>query len=115
MNFSDMLAGLDNAVEDYLCDDAAYQEQGLGPMIPARIMINKPTELERMQGSGFTRPRPFLSVSSDAIPGLRSGDVFHLGRWAGSVFVPGLDAWRLAEAPTRPDDGRWWRGEVERL
>ena len=116
MNFTDMLADLDVAVEDHLCDDAAYQVQGIGPLIPVRIMINAPSELERMQNAGFTRSRPVLSASADAIPGLRSGDLFFMGRWVSdTVFVPAAETWRLAEAPSRPDDGRWWRGEVEPL
>lgn len=115
MNFTDALVGLDAAVEDHLCDDAAYQVQGLGPMIRARIMIDRPTELERLQGASFSRARPVVSVSAEAIPGLRTGDAFHEGRWAGEVFLPAAASWRLAEAPTRPGDGRWWRGEVEPL
>lgn len=115
MNFTDMLADLDIGVEDHLCDDAAYQVQGRGLLIPVRVMINAPTEIERMQRAGFSRARPVLSAAVAAIPGLRSGDVFVMGRWAGSVFAPGSDTWRMAEAPTRPDDGRWWRGEVEPL
>lgn len=116
MNFSDDLADLDASVEDHLCDDAAYQVQGLGPLIRARVMVDRPTDIERLQGSSFTRARPVLSVSAEALPGLRSGDVFSMGRWVTeTVFVPGPETWRMAEAPSRPDDGRWWRGEVEPL
>lgn len=113
MNFSDDLADLDHAIEDHLCDDAAYRVQGAGPLIPARVMVDRPTEVERLQSSSFARARPVLSVSALALPGLRSGDVFAMGRWVQDVFVPGPETWRLAEAPSCPDDGRWWRGEVE--
>lgn len=115
MNFSDDLADLDLSVEDHLCDDAAYRVQGAGALIRARVMVDRPTDIERLQGSSFSRPRPVLAVSVAAIPGLRSGDTFAMGKWDGVVFVPGPETWRLAEAPSRPDDGRWWRGEVEPL
>lgn len=115
MNFSDGLTILDGAVEDFLCDDAAYQAQGQDPAVKARVMVDQPTELERMQSSSFSRSRPVLSVAHEAIPDLRTGDVFRMGRWAGEVFIPGPETFRVAAAPTRPDDGRWWRAEVERL
>lgn len=115
MNFSSLLAALDGAVEDHLCDDAAYQAQGEGPFAKARVMINQPTELERMQSSGFTRARPTLSVAFSAVPGLRTGDTFKIGLWTNGVFIPGPDTWQVAAAPTRPDDGHWWRAEVQRL
>lgn len=112
MGFGDHI---DRSVEAHLCDDAAYQVQGLGQMVRVRVMIDRPTELERLQGMGFTRARPILSVLAETIPGLRTGDAFYEGRWVGEAFLPGGVSWRLAEAPTRPGDGRWWRGEVEPL
>lgn len=115
MNFSARLGVLDSAVEDHLCDDAAYQVQGESPLIRARVMVDRPVDIERLQGVGFSRPRPVLQVSAAAIPGLRTGDTFVLGQWIGSEFIPGDESWRLAEAPTRPGDGRWWRVEVEPL
>lgn len=115
MNFSDDLADLDLSVEEHLCDDAAYQQQGDGPLIPARVMIDRPMDIERFQAGGFSRARPVLAVSASVFPSLRSGDVFTMGRWADGAFTPGTEIWRMAEAPARPDDGRWWKGEVEPL
>jgi len=112
MGFGDHI---DRAVEAHLCDDAAYRAQGVGPLVQVRIMIDRPTELERLQGMGFARARPVLSASVESIPDLRTGDTIHEGRWVGEVFSPAASSWRLAEAPTRPGDGRWWRGEVEPL
>lgn len=115
MIFSDLQTKIDRGVELYLCDDAAYQSQGSGELKPARVMVDRPIEVERLQGSGFGRARPVLSVAASAFPGLRMGDVFIIGRWIGLAFFPGDETWRLAEAPSRPDDGRWWRSEVEPL
>lgn len=113
MNFSAHLDRLDAAAEDHLCDDAAYLVQCAGAMVPARVMVERPENAERLQGVSITRARPEISVSVAAHPGLRQGDGFILGVWTDGVFTPGTEAWRIAEAPRRPGDGRWWMAEVE--
>jgi len=115
MDFSSRLAGLDTAIADHLCDDAAYLLQGAGAPVSARVQVDRPIEVERLQGSSFVRARPVLQVAVAAFPGLRTGDVFVMGAWSadGLTFTPSAEAWRLAEAPRRPGDGRWWQVEVE--
>lgn len=103
MNFSDALVDLDTTIEDHLCDDASYQPE-FGTSKPVRVMIEHPSEIERIQGSAFSRSRPTLQVAYAAAPELREGDKF---------WLSDDDYWAVASAPTRTTDGRWWLAEIE--
>ena len=106
MNFSDDLDDIDLSIEEHLCDDAVLSQcMNGGVAIPVRVMVNFPTELDRLQGMSFSRTRPVVSISHRAAPDLKEGDTLSFLRdeW-----------WRIASAPTRSGDGRWWEAEIER-
>ena len=103
MGFSDTLAGLDVAIEAHLCDPATFTPM-IGVSRLVAVMVERPSEIERMQGSGFSRARPVLQVSATTVPVLVEGDSFRLSD---------QEIWVVAAAPTRPGDGRWWVAEVE--
>jgi len=104
MNFSAMTAVLDIEVEDHLCDDALWLKANGDPASTARVMVDKPVDIERLQGMGFSRARTVLRVSVRTATSLIEGDTFH---------ISDEEIWRVASAPTRSDDGRWWEAEVE--
>ena len=103
MNFTDLMVALDVAVEDHLGDDANYQP-GSGTPKQVRVMLSHPSEIERLQGSSFSRPRPTIQVAYNAAPELREGDQF---------WVSDDSYWAVAAAPVRTGDGRWWLAELE--
>lgn len=102
MNFSDDLADLDRAIEAHLCDDGVLTSWN-GPSVAVRVMIDFPAEIDRLQVMSFPRTRPVVSLAHDAAPELREGDL---------LAVVG-QSWRIASAPTRSGDGRWWQAEIE--
>ncbi len=104
MNFTGMMAALDLAIEDHLCDDAFLTSQSGGSNIPVRIMIVFPVEIDRLQGMSFTRTRPIVSIAHASVPELREGD---------TLYVSDDAMWTIASAPTRTGDGRWWQAEIE--
>lgn len=103
MNFTDLMVALDVAVEDHLGDDANYQPE-FGTSKSVRVIVSQPSEIERLQGSGFSRARPTLQVAYDAAPELREGDRF---------WISDENYWAVAAAPVRTGDGRWWLAEIE--
>lgn len=108
MNFSDLLADLDSAIEDHLCDDALYSS-GEGEPVRVRIMIEYPRASDRLNGMTFTRSRPVIKVARAVCPDLTEGHVFQL------VLADGVlgDIYEVAEAPIAEGDGRWWAFEVQ--
>ena len=106
-NFGDLLAGLDRATEDHLCDDALYLVDG-APPVPVRVQLEHPVRVDALQTMSFTRSRPTMRVARAAAPAVREDDRFQIVL-AGDV--PG-DVWQVAEAPTAEGDGRWWVFEV---
>ena len=99
--FSDLLDGIDGAIEEHLCDDALYSVDGV-TFVGVRIQIDHPTPADRLQAISFTRTRPVLRVAKAVCPTLKEGHFFRHG----------ADLWEAAEAPTADGDGRWWVVEV---
>lgn len=99
--FSDLLDGIDDAIEEHLCDDALYSVDGAA-FVGVRIQLDHPTPADRLQAISFTRTRPSIRVAKAACPTLKEGHFFRHG----------VDLWEVAEAPTADGDGRWWAVEV---
>lgn len=103
MDFSGLLDGLDASVEAHLCDDALYLPGEGSAGVPVRIMVEFPRPIDRLDRFSIARSRPEMRVLRTTCPGLLEGHRFlHLGAM-----------WAVAEAPSAPDDGRWWVFEVE--
>jgi hypothetical protein len=108
-DFTEHLAGLDDAIDAHLRDDGWVRPVAGGADYPVRIQIDHPTETDRLIGAGVERQRPVVEISAASAPSLRKGDVVLVGA------VAPFRGWRVAEAPRRPGDGRQWRAEVEPL
>lgn len=104
MNFETMMAALDGAVEDHLCDDAVLIPAEGSPARLVRVMISHPADLDRLQVMTISRTRPTLSIAFSTAPDLIEGDM---------VEAANAVRWRIASAPTRSGDGRWWQAEIE--
>lgn len=102
-NFADNLDALDGAVRDTLCDDAVYFPRQGGSVPGVRVQIDKPADEDRLQGSTIVRAKPVISVSVQQVPSLLQGE----------TFVVAGERWKVAGAPTRPGDGRWWVADVQ--
>ncbi len=104
-NFSDNLDALDTTVRDHLCDDATYiPASGTAPL-PCRVIFDDPAQTDVLQNASIVRAKPTISVEVAVIASLVKNDLFDLGE----------QRWRVAAAPTRPGDGRWWFAEVDRV
>lgn len=108
-DFSAQLADLDAAIDAHLRDDGWLRPAAGGPDVPVRVEIEHPAEAGRLEGAAFVRARPVVWISVGAVPSLRRADQVLVG--AAAPF----QGWRVAEAPTRPGDGRQWRAEIEPL
>lgn len=105
VNFADVLGGLDTAVRDVLCDDAVYIPASGAPVPGMRIKLEEASESMVLQGANVVLGKSFIEVERAAVPKLKRNEAFD---------VLGV-RWKLAEAPRRPDDGRWWRAAVEKV
>lgn len=104
-DFASVLTGLDVSVRDNLCDDAAYVASGGTPVPGYRVIVDEASDAVVLRGTSVILGKTYLEVEVAAVPGLKKGDAFDVG----------TIRWRLAEAPRRPDDGRWWRAAVEKV
>lgn len=99
--FSDLVADLDDCVEEELCDPGLFL--GVEPPLPVRMILLHPNQAERLQSVSFTRALPVLKVRRAVLPDLKEQAVFELNG----------DRWAVAAAPTADDDGAWWLCQVE--
>lgn len=108
MDFSSHLARIDAAIDAHLRDDGWVRPVGGGADIPVCVSIEHPSETDRVIGAGMERARPVIEISVASVA-LKKGDTVLIGA------VAPFRAWRVAEAPRRPGDGRQWMAEVEPL
>lgn len=108
-DFSSLMSEIDAAIDADLRDDGWVRPAAGGVDIPVRLAIEHPTEDDRLIGASITRARPWVEISVAAIASLKLKDIVLVGR------VAPFAAWRIAEAPKRPGDGRHWRAEIEQL
>lgn len=109
MSFTDLVAGIDDAVEAHLCDPALYRTPG-GEVVEICAVLERPVENEAIQQVSWARGRPVVRFRAIRIARPRKGDLVQFGA------MPWNDAretWALAAAPEAPDDGGWWLCDVE--
>lgn len=97
--FSDNLDALDTAVADNLCDPADfYPDAGGDPVLAVPVILIMPGE-DVLVGKGtVVVDRPTMQILVSAYPTAAKDDV---------ALVLGA-YWKLAEAPKRVNDGRWF-------
>ena len=109
MTFSDHAAGVDDAVAEHLGEEAWLYRGGAGAAVETRGWVERPGATHVLGiGPGVDRTRPVLF--------LPVGGAFGVARLAerDEAICEGR-RWRVAGAPRRPDDGRWFVADVEDL
>jgi hypothetical protein len=102
MNFSDMLATLDGAVADQLCDDATWS--GVAHVV--RVLLREEDETLEWGGSSSVASSVILEVRVSEVAAPRPGDQVQIG----------LRRFRLLrDEPRKSTDGSWWVCEAEEI
>jgi len=104
-NFSDNQDALDATIREHLCDDATYYPVSGEAPLPCRVIFEVPSQTETLQQARMVQAKPTIEVEVAVIPSLVKGDMFDVATLR----------WRVAAAPTRPGDGRWWLAELDRI
>lgn len=108
-DFSALIDGLDEKIQDHLCDDAVFRVRGSTTDVAVRATLDRSSEASRMIDADLVRARPLVRFPVSAVAAPKQGDRIQFGA------VPWDDdreTFELAEAPQKPDDGRWWVSEV---
>lgn len=103
MGFADHLPALDEAVAEHLGDAAEYRAQGTGEAVDIRWIFERPTNLVDLGRQDMPVTQPTAEIAVAEVAQLRKGD---------TVTFDGR-VWRVAGAPSRPGDGRWWVAVLE--
>lgn len=108
MSFSDNLDRMDADLVEHACDPALLRPLAGGADVEISAILERPAEIEVIQSAQFPRSKPMVRIPVLLVASLKKGDI---------VIQPPVGGlgYRLAEAPRRPDDGRWWLAAVEDL
>ncbi|HYD26974.1 head-tail joining protein [Brevundimonas sp.] len=111
MSFTDLVLGIDDAVETHLCDPAVYRSlDAPATDVEIRAVLERPSEAEQIQQTAWVRSKPTVRFRRAGVPSPRRGDLIQFGAapWSGA-----RETWALAAVPEAPDDGGWWVCDVE--
>ncbi|MBX3480089.1 MAG: hypothetical protein KF842_06790 [Caulobacter sp.] len=102
-DFLDHLAAADAAIVAHVFTPGAVRPVVGDDLDPVGVCIEQPAEEAQLQQGRLVRTRPVAWLSRAEVAALARGDLVEgEGR-----------RWKIASAPTRPGDGRFWRAEVE--
>lgn len=106
--FSDVLDQMDADVAAHVCDPALLRPAAGGADLVISAIVERPGEIETLQSGGIVRSKPVVQIPVLQLASLKAGDI---------VILPpvGGRGYKIAGAPKRPGDGRWWMADADDL
>lgn len=110
--FEERMAQAQGAIYGALGRRACVYRKAGGPVVEGiDAIVRNPTRSEQLRDAGLVMVGPSARIPVSQISALKQGDI--IVRLATETLE--ADAWKVEEAPRRPDPGHFWEASVARV